>query len=141
MKLILFYEKPGCSTNAKQKKILENAGCTIISRNILQHNMDEDELFTYLNKIPCVQWFNPNAPAIKSGELDPHTLSEKEALTMLLYDPILIRRPLISVDGQRMCGFDTKAIETILGVSLQSQDEECSSDTACFSPVPPTSSK
>jgi nitrogenase-associated protein len=136
MKLILFYEKPGCSTNAKQKQRLREAGCMIISRNLLQHNMDESELLAYLEKRPTVEWFNPNAPLIKSGALDPYTLSAQKALTLLLNDPILIRRPLMNVEGKRMCGFDTQAIETVLGISLQSKKEEkCTSHTACFSPV------
>lgn len=142
MKLILFYEKPGCSTNAKQKQSLRETGCMIIARNLLQHDMNEAELFSYLEKRPYVEWFNLNAPVIKSGELDPHTLSAQQALELLLNNPILIRRPLISVQGQRMCGFDKKAIETILGISLQTQEEEkCSSTSTCFSPVSPASSK
>lgn len=141
MKLILFYEKPGCSTNAKQKQSLRDAGCMIITRNLLQHNMDENELLAYLEKRPYVEWFNPNAPVIKNGELDPHTLSAQKALTLLLNDPILIRRPLMNVEGERMCGFDTQAIETVLGISLQTKEEEkCASNTACFSPVSPAAS-
>jgi len=136
MKLILFYEKPGCSTNAKQKQSLRDAGCMIITRNLLQHNMDESELLAYLEKRPYVEWFNPNAPVIKNGELDPHKLSAQKALTLLLNDPILIRRPLMNVEGERMCGFDTQALETVLGISLQTKEEErCSSTGTCFSPV------
>jgi nitrogenase-associated protein len=108
----------------------------IITRNLLQHNLDEDELLAYLEKRPTMEWFNPNAPLIKSGALDPHTLSAQKALTLLLNDPILIRRPLMNVEGERMCGFDTQTIETVLGISLQGKEEEkCASNTACFSPV------
>lgn len=142
MKVILFYEKPGCSTNAKQKQALRDAGCMIITRNLLQHSMNEAELFTYLEKRPTAEWFNPNAPVIKNGELDPYALSAYEAMKLLMDDPILIRRPLISLEGECMCGFDTKAIETVLGLSLQTKDEEkCASNTACFSPVSPASSQ
>lgn len=142
MKVILFYEKPGCRTNAKQKQSLKDAGCIIVTRNLLKHNMDKAELFTYLYKRPYVEWFNPNAPIIKNGELNPNVLSAQKALKLLLNDPILIRRPLISVQGQRMCGFDQEAIETILGVSLQTkEDEKCPSTSTCFSPITPTSSK
>lgn len=142
MKVILFYEKPGCSTNTRQKQSLKDAGCMIITRNLLKHNMDKAELFTYLYKRPCVEWFNPNAPVIKNGELDLSTLSVQKALKLLLNDPILIRRPLLSIQGQRMCGFDQEAIETILDVSLQTkEDEKCSSTSTCFSPVTPTPSK
>jgi len=142
MKLILFYEKPGCSTNAKQKKSLQASGCMVIARNLLDHHMDADEILTYLDKKPCKEWFNTNAPAIKNGELNPKELSEQKALSLLLHDPILIRRPLISVDGHRMCGFDQEEIENILGISLgRKENEKCSSNTTCFSPVSPATSE
>ncbi|MCW8820774.1 MAG: arsenate reductase family protein, partial [Sulfurovum sp.] len=119
MKIILFYEKPGCSTNAKQKKSLKDTGCMVITRNLLKFEMHKDELLTYLKHRSLQEWFNPNAPKIKSGEIDPKDFSLEEALELLLHDPILIRRPLVSINGHRMCGFDPKAIEDALGFSLK----------------------
>lgn len=133
MTLVLFYEKPGCTTNARQKKSLNAVGCTLIVQNLLELNMADDELRTYLEPLPVAQWFNPNAPAIKSGEINPDTYDEQTALQTLLDDPILIRRPLISINGQRMCGFDQQRIESLIGHSLDatvnngcaSADEVC----------------
>lgn len=142
MKQILFYEKPGCSTNARQKKSLQNAGCMLIVRDLLEHNMHKDELLNYLKTRPFAEWFNTNAPAIKNGNIDPKKLSEREALDLLYTQPILIRRPLVSINGHRMCGFDSKVIEDILGVKLDIKEEEkCTSGTACSTPVPSSSSK
>jgi len=127
MKLVLFYEKPGCTTNARQKKLLFNAGCTLIVQNLLQLDMGSEELFTYLQDRPVCEWFNPNAPAVKNGEIDPFAFDEASALPLLLEQPILIRRPLISVDGHRMCGFDQKRIETLINAPLGTPiDNGCS---------------
>jgi arsenate reductase (glutaredoxin) len=142
MKLILFYEKPGCVTNTKQKKSLQKAGCTLIVKNLLEHGMSQEELLTYMENKPVSEWFNPNAPAVKKGEIDPKSFTKEDALLLLFTNPILIRRPLISVDGSRMCGFDKKVIEDILDVELDiEREEKCSSDTACSSPVSSSSSK
>ncbi|MDM5270808.1 arsenate reductase family protein [Sulfurovum sp. zt1-1] len=142
MKLIIFYEKPGCITNNKQKSSLRNAGCMVIGRSLLDHQMSHEELYTYLEKRPVKEWFNPNAPAVKNGEIDPNSYTEEEALDLLFHHPILIRRPLISVDGRRMCGFDKSVIEGILELSLEiNRVEECTSDTACPPPVSSASSK
>ena len=142
MKLIIFYEKPGCVTNQKQKTSLRHAGCMVIVRSLLDHQMTPEELSTYLEKRPVDEWFNPNAPAVKRGEVDPASYTKEEALDLLFHQPILIRRPLISVDGHRMCGFDKTVIEGILGVSLDlERAEACSSDSACFTPVSPSASK
>ena len=139
MKLILFYEKPGCSTNAKQKKSLENTGHMILSRDLLQIDMTTEELFSYLKDKTLQEWFNPNAPKVKSGEIDPKGFSSQEALELLLSEPILIRRPLMSINGRRMCGFDHNDIENALGFPLKEKsNESCSSSNKCFSPITPT---
>ena len=128
MNLVLFYEKPGCTTNAAQKKLLCAAGCMLIEQNLLELNMGPEELRSYLEARPVADWFNPNAPAVKSGEIAPDTYTESDALALLLENPILIRRPLMSVNGHRMCGFDQTKIESLLKVPLGVQaGESCSS--------------
>ncbi|MEJ2501248.1 MAG: ArsC/Spx/MgsR family protein [Campylobacterales bacterium] len=137
MNLVLFYEKPGCTTNARQKKILTDAGCMLIVQNLLELSMGPDELRSYLEARPVPQWFNPNAPAVKNGEIDPHAFNAETALPLLLENPILIRRPLISVNGQRMCGIDPAKIEALINVSLGGGiDNSCSAsdDGACREP-------
>ncbi len=118
MKLILFYEKPGCVTNTKQKKILKESGCLVITRNILELQMNQAELFSYLKDKPLCEWFNPNAPKMKNKQIDTSALSLESALALLLCEPILIRRPLLNINGQHICGFDKKMIEDALGMKL-----------------------
>jgi len=137
MNLVLFYEKPGCATNARQKKLLYAAGCMLIEQNLLELNMGPEELRSYMEARPVADWFNPNAPAVKSGEIDPKAFAESDALMLLLQNPILIRRPLISVNGHRMCGFDQAKIEGLLNVRLGAKvDNSCSSANGEFCPEP-----
>lgn len=139
MTLILFYEKPGCVTNAKQKKILKESGCLVITRNLLELQMSQEELFSYLKDKPLGEWFNPNAPKMKSKQIDPSALSTQSALALLLRDPILIRRPLLNINGQHLCGFDKKMIEDALGMKLMHEaTQTCSSLHPCPSPITPT---
>lgn len=142
MKLIIFYEKPGCVTNARQKKSLEHDGHMLIVKSLLDHGMSQEELLTYLEGRPVSEWFNPNAPAIKKKDIDPDSFTKEEALSLLFENPILIRRPLLSVQGQRMCGFDKKVIEEILDIDLDiTQNEKCASKSACPPPVSSSSSE
>lgn len=137
MNLVLFYEKPGCATNARQKRTLAEAGCMVIEQNLLEITMGAEELLTYLSPLPVAEWFNPNAPTVKSGEIDPMAFEAKAALSLLLEEPLLIRRPLLSVNGHRMCGFDQPRIEALLGVALGKViDNDCSApgDEACREP-------
>jgi hypothetical protein len=54
---------------------------------------------------------------VKSGEVDPAALGSAEALALMLSDPILIRRPLIEVTGERVVGFDPGFIGAWIGLS------------------------
>lgn len=51
----------------------------------------------------------------KPNWLRPATLDADTALAMLRAEPLLIRRPLIEVDGQRMTGFDASTLSVWLG--------------------------
>jgi arsenate reductase len=121
MKIVIFYEKPGCATNAKQKKSLRDAGCMVIERNLLEHGMTTAELHAYLEYKPLAQWFNPAAPKIKSGEINPALLNEEAALQLLMREPILINRPLMVIGGKKFCGFEQEDVETLLGQPLQAE--------------------
>ncbi len=130
MKIVLFYEKPGCATNTKQKKMLRQAGCMVLERNLLENGLSKEELLAFLKPLHVSDWFNPNAPMIKTGEVDPYAISEAAALEILMRQPILIRRPLMVIGNRKLCGFDAKVLETILEVPLgESVGEACSSDT------------
>lgn len=118
MRIVIFYEKPGCSTNAKQKKSLRDAGCMVIKRNLLEHGMTKDELHAFVQEEPHTQWFNQSAPDIKNGVIVPALMSRAEALQTLMKDPLLIRRPLMVVGGRKLCGFDQKRVEALIGRPL-----------------------
>jgi len=129
MNIIIFYEKPGCATNKKQKKILRDAGCTVIERNLMEHGMSPDELGDFIKHRPFNEWFNPNAPQIKTGHVNPQRLTKKEAFNLLFIDPILIRRPLMIIKDKRISGFKQSQIENLLNISLGTPiSNACSSE-------------
>lgn len=114
VKLVVFYEKPFCAANAKQKQILRSSGCTLIERNLLEHGFDEESLRSFMGDKKVADWFNPAAPAIKNGEIMPETLDESSAMVLLMENPILIRRPLMIIGSEKLCGFDEKKVSELL---------------------------
>ena len=116
MALILFYEKPGCINNTRQKVLLAAAGHTVQAKSLLTEQWTSDRLRTFFGGLPVAQWFNLSAPRIRDGELDYEDLTEGEALKLMLEDPLLIRRPLMEVDGKRRVGFDPDAVERWIGL-------------------------
>lgn len=115
---IIFYEKPGCISNARQKRLLTESGHTLDVRNLLETPWSPDGLRPFFGDTPVADWFNKTAPRVKSGEVRPDALSASEALAELCADPILIRRPLMMVAGECRAGFDQEAVAAWIGLTL-----------------------
>jgi len=115
---LIFYEKPGCGGNARQRALLRAAGHTLEQRNLLAHPWTREALLEFLDPLPVAQWFNRAAPRIKSGAIDPETLDREVALEALLAEPLLIRRPLMqrADDSTRLVGFDLDAVQRFVGL-------------------------
>lgn len=121
---VIFYEKPGCINNTKQKTWLEAAGHTVEARSILEHEWEADELRSFLPGDEPAAWFNRTAPVIKSGELDPDAFDEAGAVAAMLEDHLLIKRPLMEFDGMKLQGFDKEKIDMLIGLSAAPGNEE-----------------
>jgi nitrogenase-associated protein len=78
--VVFFYEKPGCATNARQRRLLEAAGHRVVARNLLAEAWTAERLREFFQGTPVTEWFNPAAPRIKSGEVDPQELTPEHAL-------------------------------------------------------------
>ncbi len=116
MTRVIFYEKPGCAANARQKSLLRRAGHEVVARDLLAWSWTADELYAFLGHLPIPHWFNRNAPRVRSGEVVPESLQVSKALALMLADPLLIRRPLMQVDNGRCAGFDTAFVERWIGL-------------------------
>lgn len=112
---IIFYEKPGCGTNARQKRLLEAAGHTVIARSLLAEPWTPERLRGFFGGAPVASWFNAAAPRVKSGEIDPEKMTGSATLALMVTEPLLIRRPLIETDGHRCAGFEGDLVATLLG--------------------------
>lgn len=123
---ITFYQKPGCKTNARQKQILEAAGHAVVARSLLTEPWTAERLRGFFGNTPVTSWFNPAAPRIKSGEIDPAAIDAAAALAIMLDDPLLIRRPLVEAQGQRCAGFDRDPVNSLLGAAADLDVENCS---------------
>ena len=126
MATVHFYEKPGCVNNTRQKQLLLNAGYQLIVHNLLEQPWAEQKslLRTFFGNLAVADWFNRSAPAVKNGLVVPEHLSEQQAIAAMVADPLLIRRPLLEVDGRRRAGFDSTVLESWLGVKVVQADLE-----------------
>ena len=117
MAIVIFYEKPGCISNTRQKRLLKASGHLLKVRNLLEHPWTPQTLRPFFGDRPVTDWFNPSAPRIRSGEVRPADLTEAQALALLCGDPILIRRPLMAVGDDARAGFDAALVHRWIGLS------------------------
>ncbi|MDY7013782.1 MAG: ArsC/Spx/MgsR family protein [Cyanobacteriota bacterium] len=117
MVAVIFYEKPGCINNTKQKALLSAAGHEVRAYSLLAHPWTAESLRPFFGSLPVAKWFNASAPRVKSGDVIPERLDEKTALELMMADPLLIRRPLIQVGEVQRVGFDPEQIEAWIGLS------------------------
>lgn len=127
MTTVIFYEKPGCTNNARQKVLLAAAGHTVLARNLLIEPWTAERLLAFFGHRPVAEWFNRAAPRVKSGEVVPQEVDAATALAMMRADPLLIRRPLIEADGRFEVGFDQALIDAWLGLNgqVEGDPESC----------------
>jgi nitrogenase-associated protein len=116
MATVYFYEKPGCINNTRQQKLLAAAGHQVVALNLLTEAWQADRLRTFFGEMAVRDWFNYSAPPIKYGEIDPDKLSEQQAVALMVYNPLLIRRPLMQVGDSLMAGFDQQAVDKWIGL-------------------------
>ncbi|NJK74761.1 MAG: hypothetical protein HC786_10495 [Richelia sp. CSU_2_1] len=125
---VIFYEKPGCVNNTKQKALLEAAGHTVDARNLLTEAWTADKLQQFLGELPVVECFNRTAPLIKSGQVIPEQIDRATALQLMIEHPLLIRRPLIQSGDRYAVGFNTDEIEAWLGLTAVRSSQQAFAD-------------
>lgn len=116
---VIFYEKPGCINNQKQKALLLETGHEVQPENLLITTWTKEKLRPFFGDLPVKEWFNYTAPRIKSGDVNPEFLDENTALELMIADPLLIRRPLIQVGDVQTVGFNLEKINAWIGLKLE----------------------
>ena len=135
MARITFYTKLGCMTSAKQVELLEQSGHEVEVRDLLAYPWTGEELTSYFGGLPVEAWFNEKSPRVKSGEIDPTAYDRDEALTLMLADHLLIRRPLMESGGKRLCGFDPATVHAWVGLGEAVYERSSKEDyTSCSQP-------
>ena len=62
---VVFYEKPGCGGNTRQKQALSDSGHVVEARSLLSHPWTAEELRGFFGARPVAEWFNRAHPKVK----------------------------------------------------------------------------
>ncbi len=121
---IIFFEKPGCANNRRQKMRLLSPGHTLEVRNLIGTAWTKELLRPFLEGKPVSECFNPAAPEVRDGRIDPARFSIEEALDAMIANPLLIRRPLMMINGRHLQGFDEAHLSTIISLEPVAGDAD-----------------
>lgn len=122
---VVFFEKPGCGGNARQKQVLADAGHALDVRNLLAEPWTATTLRPFFGTRPVAEWFNRSHPRIKSGEIAPESFAADQALALMLAEPLFIRRPLLQVGERREVGWDEALMDSWIGLKGAGLKEGC----------------
>lgn len=112
---VIFYEKPGCAGNHRQKQLLQRNGIGFETKSILDTKWDSDTLRDFFKDLDNDDIVNKSAPKIKNNQIDILSLSKDQLIDIMCEDPILIKRPLIQIGDNKICGFNIKEINEHIG--------------------------
>jgi nitrogenase-associated protein len=116
MKKVVFYQKPGSKKDRAHKDMLAAAGYEVEMRDLTAENWTSAGLRAFFAEKPVSEWFDPKAPQVLSGEIDPSRANPQQALVMLSVNPSLINGPLVRCNGRCASGLDAKELRLFLDV-------------------------
>ena len=115
---VVFYEKTGCQGNKRQKELLSTYGVEFEVRSLLDTKWDKATLETFFKGLSVTQIINPFAPQLKDKTFKPQNYTKEEMIEKMLKEPLLIKRPLIEVGEEKLCGFDIEKLNKLLHVKM-----------------------
>lgn len=114
--IFLCYAK--CTTCQKAKKWLDARGVSYTQRPIKEQNPTAEELRAWqkMSGLPLRKFFNTSGMLYREMELAKRLpqMTEEEMLSLLATDGMLVKRPLLILEGKAMVGFKEKEWEEAL---------------------------
>jgi nitrogenase-associated protein len=123
MTTILFYEKPGCINNTRQKQLLQEAGYEVDARNLLTEGWSAERLAPFFSGLVVADWFNRSAPQVKDRQVIPERLTAEQAMDLMLEEPLLIRRPLMQIGEHYLVGFEADKVNQMLALAWAENEQ------------------
>jgi len=89
---------------------LSQAGFELLERDFFKDTFSRDELIEIIGSRNPEDFFSFRSPSFRKLGLDREDLKNADLIDLMLHEPRLIRRPLISGRGMLFVGTDKKAL-------------------------------
>ncbi|MDO4502514.1 MAG: arsenate reductase family protein [Coriobacteriia bacterium] len=101
---VLFIQYPKCSTCKKAQKWLDERGVEYADRHIVEQNPTRDELEAWwqASGLPIRKFFNTSGMLYREQNVKARFeagMTDQEALDLLASNGMMVKRPLLVIDG------------------------------------------
>ena len=114
---MLFVQYPKCSTCKKAKKWLDERGIAYDERHIVEDNPTADELRQWhqMSGLPLRRFFNTSGMLYRDMGLKDKlpSMTDDEMYELLASNGMLVKRPLLVLDGNVLVGFKESEWESV----------------------------
>lgn len=114
---MLFVQYPKCSTCKKAKKWLDERGIAYDERHIVEDNPTADELRQWhqMSGLPLRRFFNTSGMLYRDMGLKDKlpSMTDDEMYELLASNGMLVKRPLLVLDGNVLVGFKESEWENV----------------------------
>ena len=93
---------------------LSQAGFELVERDFFKDTFSRDELIEIIGSRNPEEFFSFRSPSFKKLGVEREDLKDDELIDLMLQEPRLIRRPLISGRGMLFVGTDKKMLREFL---------------------------
>lgn len=107
--MVLLIEYPRCSTCQNAKKFLKINNIDFKTRDIVEQKLSEEELRKLIKQsnVSIKHFFNTSGALYRQLRLKDriHSMSEDEQIKLLASNGMLVKRPILVINGKVTCGF------------------------------------
>lgn len=94
---------------------LSQAGLDIQERDFFKDPFSREEIYNLLGEKDPSEFFSFRSPSFRKLGMERNSINSDTLIDLMLIEPRLIRRPLISIGTQTIVGTDRKSLAEILG--------------------------
>ncbi|PKB60255.1 MAG: hypothetical protein BZY65_01560 [SAR202 cluster bacterium Ae2-Chloro-G2] len=94
---------------------LLQAGLDIQERDFFKDPFSREEMHNLLGEKDPSDFFSFRSPSFRKLGIERNSLNRDRLIELMLSEPRLIRRPIISIGTQTIVGTDRKSLAEILG--------------------------
>jgi arsenate reductase (glutaredoxin) len=112
---IVIYGIKNCDTITKARKWLDGRGVAYAFHDYRVDGLDKTRLKDWVRAVGWEKLLNKSSATFRElPDADKQSLTEANAVALMLQNPTMIKRPVLEVGGELLVGFRPEAYETAL---------------------------